>query len=45
MLGQGVVPMLLLTVHGYIRPIGGVGAAIGGPVAPRLVRGLHVSLG
>jgi hypothetical protein len=45
MLGQGVVPMLLLTVHGHVHPIVGAGAAVGGPVASCLARGLHVSLG
>jgi hypothetical protein len=31
MLGQGVVPVLLLTVHGYVCPITGVGAVVGCP--------------
>jgi hypothetical protein len=46
MLGQGVVPVLLLTVHGHVHPIGGSGCrGWGAPVAPRLTRGFHVSLG
>jgi hypothetical protein len=43
MLGQSVVPVLLCTVTSV--PSTGVGAAVGGPVAPRLARGLHVFLG
>jgi hypothetical protein len=31
MLGHGVVPVLLLTVHGHIRPIGGSGCRGWGP--------------
>jgi hypothetical protein len=46
MLSQDVVPVLLLTVRGHVRPIGGSGCRDwGGPMAPRLARGLHVSLG
>jgi hypothetical protein len=46
MLSQGMVPVLLLTVHGHVRPIGGSGCrGWGGPVAHHLARGLHVSLG
>jgi hypothetical protein len=45
MLGQSVVPAFLLTVHSHIRSIGGSGCHGEGPVAPCLVRGLHVSLG
>jgi hypothetical protein len=44
-LGQDVVPVLLLTVHGHVRPIGGCGCRVWGPVSPRLAKGLHVSLG
>jgi hypothetical protein len=43
---QGMFPVLLLTVHGHIRPIGGSRAPwLGVPVAYRLPRGLRVSLG
>jgi hypothetical protein len=45
MLGQSAVPMLLFTVHGRVRPIVGTGVVMRVPVAPRLARGLHVSLG
>jgi hypothetical protein len=45
MLGQSVVPALLLTVHGHVCLIGGSGCRGGGGVASRLARGLHVSLG
>jgi hypothetical protein len=46
MLGQGVVPALLLIVHGHVRPISGSGCrGWGAPVAPHLARGFHVSLG
>jgi hypothetical protein len=46
MLSQGVVPVLLLTVHGHVRPIGESGChGWRVPVAHRLARGLHVSLG
>jgi hypothetical protein len=46
MLGQGMVPVLLLTVHGHIRPIDGSGChGSGVPMARRLARGFHVSLG
>jgi hypothetical protein len=46
MLGQGVVPMLLLTMHGHVHPIGGSGCrGLGVPMARRLARGLYVSLG
>jgi hypothetical protein len=31
MLGQGVVPVLLLTVHGHVRPIDGSGCHNWGP--------------
>jgi hypothetical protein len=31
MLGQGMVPVLLLTVHGHVRPIGGSGCRGWGP--------------
>jgi hypothetical protein len=31
MLGQGMVPVLLLTVHGHVHPIVGAGAIVGGP--------------
>jgi hypothetical protein len=38
--------MLLLTVHGHVRPIGGSGCrGLRAPVAHRLARGFHVSLG
>jgi hypothetical protein len=46
MLGQSMVPVLLLTVHGHIRPIGGAGATVRGvPMACHLARGFHASLG
>jgi hypothetical protein len=45
MLGQGVVPVLLFTVHGHVHPIGGSESCGWGPMAPCLARGLHVSLG
>jgi hypothetical protein len=46
MLGQGVVSVLLFTVHGHVRPIGGSGChGMGAPVAPCLARGLHMFLG
>jgi hypothetical protein len=46
MLSQGVVPVLLLTMHGHVHPIGGSGChGWGVPMAHRLARGLHVSLG
>jgi hypothetical protein len=46
MLGQGMVPMLLLTVHGHICPIGGSRCrGLGVPMARRLARVLYVSLG
>jgi hypothetical protein len=45
MLSQGVVPVLLFTVHGHVRLIGGSESRGWGPVALRLARGLHVSLG
>jgi hypothetical protein len=38
-LGQGVVSVLLLTVHDHVRPIGGVGATVGGPWLPALLEG------
>jgi hypothetical protein len=41
-LGQSVVPVFLM--HGHVCPIGGSGCHGEGPVAPRLVRGLHMSL-
>jgi hypothetical protein len=31
MLGQGVVPVLLLTVHGHVCPSVGAGATVGVP--------------
>jgi hypothetical protein len=41
-----VVPVLLLTVHGHVCPIGGSGChGFGVPVAHCLARRLHVSLG
>jgi hypothetical protein len=44
-LSQGVAPVLLLTVHDHVCPIGGSGRrGWGVPVAHRLARGLHVSL-
>jgi hypothetical protein len=36
MSSQGMVPMLLLTVHGHIHHIDGVSTIVGPPVAPRL---------
>jgi hypothetical protein len=45
MLGQSVVPTFLFTVHGHVRPIARTGVMVRAPVAPRLARGLHVSLG
>jgi hypothetical protein len=46
MLSQGIVPVLLLTMHSHVRPIGGSGCRDWGvPKAYRLGRGLHVSLG
>jgi hypothetical protein len=46
MLSQGVVPMLLLTVYGHVRPISGSGChGWGVPVAHHLAGGLHMSLG
>jgi hypothetical protein len=46
MSGQGVVPVLLLTVHGHVYPIGGSGCyGLGALMAHRLARGFHVSLG
>jgi hypothetical protein len=46
MLGQGVVPVLLLTMDGHVRPIGRSGCRSWGvSVVYRLARGLHVSLG
>jgi hypothetical protein len=46
MSSQGVVSVLLLTVHGHVRPINGSERRdLGVPVAHRLARGLHVSLG
>jgi hypothetical protein len=44
-LSQSVVPVLLFTVHGHVCPIDRVGAVVRAPMAPRLARGLHVSLG
>jgi hypothetical protein len=44
MLDQNAVLMFLSTVHGHVRPISRNGCRDGGPVAPYLVRGLHVSL-
>jgi hypothetical protein len=45
-LSQGVLLVLLFAVHGHIRPIGGSQwHGWGVPVAHRLARGLHVSLG
>jgi hypothetical protein len=43
-LGQSVVPVLLFTVHGHVRSIGGSGAMVRALVALCLARGLHVSL-
>jgi hypothetical protein len=45
MLDQSVVPMLLFTIYGHVYPIGGNGRRGESPVAPRLARGLHVTLG
>jgi hypothetical protein len=46
MLGQGVVPVLMLTAHGHVRPISVSGCCgWGGPMAHCLARGFHVSLG
>jgi hypothetical protein len=40
MLGQGVVPVLLLAVHGQVRPIGGSGChGWGAPWLPVLPEG------
>jgi hypothetical protein len=46
MLEQGVVLVLLLTVHGHVRLIGGSGCrGLGAPMACHLAKGFHVSLG
>jgi hypothetical protein len=39
MLGQSMVPALLLTVHGHVRPIGGSGCRDGPPWLPVLPDG------
>jgi hypothetical protein len=45
-LSQGVVLVLLFTMHGHIHPIGGSGCrGWGVPMALHLAKGLHVPLG
>jgi hypothetical protein len=44
MLGQSVVPTLLFTMRGHVRPIGGNECRGWDPVAFCLARGLHASL-
>jgi hypothetical protein len=45
MLGQGVIPVLLLTVHVMSVPSAGAGIAVGAPMAPVLTEGSTCPLG